>query len=348
MTAISRHAEGLIHETYLVEAAASQQRFVLQRINDRVFPNIDALMDNIQRVIAHLKCKASLAGNDPARAVPALIRTRNGKTWYDSQEGAWRMMQYIPGTTTVNRISSATEAREIGLAFGRFLDDLADFPAPSLHAAVPGYRDTARYLASLEQAADTDGFHRADGCRNDIVFMQAHARDALRLQRLQQGGSLPIRAIHGDTKINNVLLDCQTKSGVCVIDLDTVMPGLFLHDLADCAREMLVNPPSSRMWFSDDELEQFESLVGGFMTSQSFPVSSVECENIVDAVESITLELGGRFLADYLSGDRYFKTTTDGQNLARARQHVALFKRLEANRQALNDRIRRIMNDLDT
>ena len=253
------------------------------------------------------------------------------------------MLHYVEGTMTVDRDPSIEQAHEIGLTFGRFLDDLNDFSQQLLHNALLGYRDTQRYLEALWQAVAEDCLNRVGNAREEIAFVEARVEQTMRLQNLQRSEHLPLRVIHGDTKLNNVLLDVKSGTGVCAIDLDTVMPGLLLHDIGDCVREALVGMREQPTELSDHDLRIFEALVSGFLSSQSQPITAMEAASIVSAVSSITLELGTRFLCDYLSGDIYFRTGTPTENLLRARQHLRLQQRIEASQSELQASVLRCL-----
>jgi Ser/Thr protein kinase RdoA (MazF antagonist) len=345
ITRIEAHGDGLIHDTFVVFANAREidKQFILQRINQRVFTNPAALMENIERVIMHVQHKAAQAGRDPGRSIPSLVCTKAGQTWLHADDEAWRMLRYVEGTMTVDRHPSIEQAHEIGLTFGRLLDDLDDFSPQSLLNVLPGYRDTQRYLDALWQALADNHYNRAKDAREEITFVEARVEQTLLLQSLQRSRQLPLRVIHGDTKLNNVLLDIESGAGVCAIDLDTVMPGLLLHDIGDCVREALVGLPQRTATLSDLDRQFFEAIVSGFVSSQMRPLVALEVESLVSAVSSITLELGARFLCDYLSGDAYFRTTASEENLLRARQHFRLQKRIEASQSELQASVLRCM-----
>jgi len=343
ITRVEAHGEGLIHDTFVVSTGShgSHERFILQRINQQVFTNPDALMQNIERVVSHLQMRAIQSGRDPLRNVISLIRTDAGKTCYESDGQSWRMVRFVEGATIIERAPSAEQAHQIGLTFGRFLDDLSDFPLESLQMVLPGYRDTERYLASLWQVVKRDPFHRAVDAREEIAFVESRIDDAMRIQSLQRRGEIPKRVIHGDTKLNNVLLDTETGAGICVIDLDTVMPGLLLHDIGDCVREALAGTPQRRRAFREDDLGIFEAVVAGFCSGLSTPPAAVEIANIVAGVKSITLELGARFLADYVEGDAYFKTAHSEENLHRAQRQIHLLRMIERSEGELQSIVQR-------
>ncbi|MCK5585145.1 aminoglycoside phosphotransferase family protein, partial [Candidatus Bipolaricaulota bacterium] len=233
------------------------------------------------------------------------------------------------GTEIIDRDPTVEQAGEIGKAFGSFLDNLSNFPLESLRTVLPGYRDSESYLASLWQAVKQDPFNRARNAREEIAFIESRVDDAMRIQSLQQSGLVPLRVIHGDTKLNNVLLDTETGAGICVIDLDTVMPGLLLHDIGDCVREALAGNPQRRDSLTTHDLLVFEAIVAGFLAKLSAPPEALEIASVVAGVKSITLELGARFLADFLSGDAYFKTSYVRENLQRAGQHFHLLRMIE-------------------
>jgi len=333
MIDVDAHGEGLIHDTFVIstelQGNPKRERFILQRINQEVFTNPEALMENIERVVLHLQKKAIQSGRDPLQHVVSLIRTKEGKTWHESAGQAWRMVRYVGCTETIDRAPTAKQACEIGKAFGRFLDDLSDFPLGSLQTALPGYRNTERYLASLWQILEKDRFNRARDAREEIAFIESRVDDAMRIQFLQRRRQIPLRVIHGDTKMNNVLLDAETGAGVCVIDLDTVMPGLLLHDIGNCVNEALVGSPQGRESLNTHDCRIFEAIVTGLLAMLSTPPVELEIASIVAGVKSITLELGARFLTDYLSGDAYFKTSYVRENLRRAGQHFHLLRMIE-------------------
>ena len=328
---VETHGEGLIHDTFVVSAGAkgNPERFILQRINQRVFTRPELLMGNIECVVSHLRTRAIELGRDPQRNVVNLIRTKTEKTWHESAGQAWRMLRYVEGTETIDRAPTVEQAREIGKAFGRFLDDLSDFPLELLQTVLPGYRDTERYLASLWQILEQDRFNRARDAREEIAFVKSRVDDAMRIQSMQRRGQVPLRVIHGDTKMNNVLLDAETGVGICVIDLDTAMPGLLLHDIANCVNEALVGSPQHRESLDAHDRRILEAIVAGFFSKLSVPPVALEIANIVAGVKSITLELGARFLTDYLSGDVYFKTSDLRENLHRAGRHFHLLRMIE-------------------
>ncbi len=338
VTRVERHDEGLIHDTFIVTSDAGHDRssrFILQRINQRVFADPAALMRNIELVVSFLEERAAQSGRDPHRDVVSLVRTRDGASWLKSDGDAWRMLRYVEKTRIVHQADNARIARQIGRAFGRFLSDLSDLNPVRLATALPGYRDTARYLDWLKGAAEEDRLGRAEHARSEIEFIESRTDDALYLQALQRGGSVRLRTIHGDTKLTNVLLDADTGKAVCVIDLDTVMPGLFLHDVGDCIREALVRTDVPSNGFTPTELRLVGEIVGGFLAELAPRPTERETANVIAALRSITLELGARFLADYLSGDAYFKTNRPGENLDRSIRHFRLFQEIERHRSDL-------------
>ncbi|MFC2107893.1 phosphotransferase enzyme family protein [Candidatus Bipolaricaulota bacterium] len=345
---VETHGEGLIHDTFVVSAGAkvNPERFILQRINQRVFTEPEALMGNIECVVSHLRTRAIESGRDPQRNVVNLIRTKTEKTWHESAGQAWRMLRYVEGTETIDRAPTVEQAREIGKTFGRFLDDLSDFPLELVRTVLPGYRDTERYLASLWHILEHDTFNRARDAREEIAFIKSRVDDTMRIQSLQRIGQVPLRVIHGDTKMSNVLLDTKTGTGICVIDLDTVMPGLLLHDIGDCARDALVGNRQHRESLSAHDRWIFEAIVAGFFSRLSTPPVALEIANIVAGVKSITLELGTRFLTDYLSGDVYFKTSHLRENLQRAGHHFHLFRMIEHCEGELQTIVQRCANEI--
>ncbi|MFC2095407.1 phosphotransferase enzyme family protein [Candidatus Bipolaricaulota bacterium] len=330
---VDTHGEGLIHDTFVVSAGAhaSVDRFILQRINQGVFADPEALMQNVESVVSHLQLRAIHSGRDPQREAVSLARTEAGTAWHESEGDAWRMFRYVEGTEIIDQAPTLEQAGEIGGTFGRFLDDLSAYPLESLQTVLPEYRDTERYLAALWHVVGQDPLERVSNATTEIAAIESRVDEAMRLQNLQHRGDIPLRVIHGDTKSSNVLLDRETGAGLCVIDLDTVMPGLLLHDIGDCVRDALVGNSQRRDSLSEHDLQIIEAIVKGFLSELSAPPSALEVDSIVAGIKSITLELGVRFLTDYLSGDAYFKTPHPQENLHRARKHLQLVQAIEAS-----------------
>lgn len=328
------YGSGHINSTFLAtyRAGGRNVRYVHQRLNRAVFPDPVAVMRNIARVLDHLRRKLSAAGvGDLDRRVLTLVPTRDGRAWWVSEDGeVWRTYLFIGGAACLERAEQAREAFEVARAFGTFQRLLLNLPGPQLSETIPGFHDTPGRLAAFRRALDADPANRAASARAEIAFAGAHENLADRLLRLQAQGLLTERVIHNDTKINNVMLDERTGEGVCVIDLDTVMPGLALFDFGDMVRgaagtsredEADAGPVAVRP-------EIFAALAAGFLAALGGLVTPVERESLVSACQVMTFECGLRFLTDFLEGDPYFKIQRPGHNLDRCRTQFALLRSL--------------------
>jgi aminoglycoside phosphotransferase (APT) family kinase protein len=257
-----------------------------------------------------------------------MIPARNGTHWHVDAEGDyWRAYWFIEGANTSDEVGSARQAFEAARAFGEFQRQLADLPAPRLHESIPGFHDTARRIAVLEQAVGADAAERCDAAREEIAFVAS--RKALALALL--GAGLPERVTHNDTKLNNVLLDDETGEGICVIDLDTVMPGLAAYDFGDMVRTMTCGASEDEEDLSRVAMnfELFEAVLRGFLDGAGSFLTAQERASLIDGAKVIVFEQGIRFLTDYLAGDRYYKVSRPEQNLDRCRTQFKLLESIE-------------------
>jgi aminoglycoside phosphotransferase (APT) family kinase protein len=330
------HGSGHINDTFAVTVsqAGTAVRYIFQRINHRIFTDVPALMDNILRVTSHQQARLAATGADDAsRRSITVIPARDGKPYVRDNGGAWwRAYLFIERALTHDKIESAAQARTAAQAFGEFQRLLADLPGGRLSETIPAFHDTPRRYATFEAAAQTDVAGRAAGCADDVAFARSKEPLARTLTDLLAAGLVPERVTHNDTKLNNVMLDDDTGAGVCVIDLDTVMPGLSLYDFGDMVR-------SATNAAAEDETdltkvvarpEIFAALAEGFLAGAGAALNDVERAHLVIAGRVITYEIGLRFLTDHLQGDVYFKIKRPGHNLDRARNQFALVRSLEA------------------
>ena len=330
------YGSGHINDTYcaVFHQAGAQARYILQRINRNVFKNPLALMQNIQRVTSHLA--ARLAGEpDCGRRVLTLIPAYDGQAWYvDEEDNYWRTYRFIENARTYDAVESHEQAFQAARAFGQFQKLLADLPAPRLHDTIPDFHHTPKRLMALEQAIAADAVGRARLVKAEIDFALAHQHIASVLL----DANLPERVTHNDTKFNNVMLDDATGEGICVIDLDTVMPGLALYDFGD----MIRTTTSPAMEDEQDLLKvqmqfpMFESLVRGYLSSAGGVLTKQEKQYLAFSGKLITFEIGIRFLADYLAGDTYFKVHREGHNLDRCRTQFKLVESIEQQEEKMN------------
>jgi hypothetical protein len=321
------HGSGHINDTYAstFSAGPGARRYIHQRINDRVFKDPVRLMENILRVTQH---QARHGG------ALSVIPARDGKPYHVDAEGRfWRSYVFIENARTYDLIESPAQAESAARAFGAFQRALADLPGAPLHETIPNFHNTPHRVLAFEAALARDPLERAKGCAEELAFAREMAAQAGWLERLRAGGEIPVRVTHNDTKLNNVMLDEATGEGVCVIDLDTVMPGLAPCDFGDMVR-------SSTSAAKEDEKDlgkvvlqwpMFEALARGYLASSGGFLCRAERDNLAMAGLLMTYECGLRFLTDYLEGDLYFKTSRPGQNLDRARNQFRLAQEIEKN-----------------
>jgi Ser/Thr protein kinase RdoA (MazF antagonist) len=330
LASIAPYGSGHINDTYcaVFEIGAEQRRFILQRINRNVFKNPAALMENIQRVTGHLGAKVA-DEPDGGRMVLVLIPTRDHRPFHVDGEGNyWRAYRFIENARTFDTVESTEQAYEAARAFGQFQQLLVDLPAARLHDTIPGFHDTPRRLAMFEQALAADVAGRVSLAGAEIEFALARRSVA----GVLLDADLPERVIHNDTKFNNVMFDDATGRGICVVDLDTVMPGLVLYDFGDMVRT--ATSPAQ-----EDELDltrvtmqfpMFEALVRGYLSTAGGFLTKAERRHLAVAGKVITYEQGLRFLTDYLAGDTYYKVAREGHNLDRCRTQFKLIESIEA------------------
>lgn len=316
---------GHIHDTYL--ARFDDRRYILQRLNRQVFPDVDALMENVSRVIGHLSGLLSL--------VPA----RDGRMWHlDADQSAWRCFPFLENTRSYDVPETPEIAREAARAFAGFQRKLIDLPPPRLHEVIPDFHHTPQRLNALEKAVEEDSHNRAATVRAEIGF--ALERRAFTSVLLDAG--IPERVAHNDTKLNNVLMDVETGQARCVIDLDTVMPGLSLHDFGDLVRTAACRAPEDErdLRRMTVDLALFEALTAGYLSEARGFLTAPERNLMVAAGRLITLETGLRFLTDHLRGDIYFKVHRPDHNLERCRAQFALVADMERQEARLEQIVR--------
>jgi Ser/Thr protein kinase RdoA (MazF antagonist) len=295
-------------------------------------------MVNVARVLAHLHSR--LGPERAAREALTLVPARDGSLSVRDRAGeAWRCYRFVGGASSHDVPRTPRDAEEAARAFATFQRLLGDLPAPPLAATIPGFHDTPARLAALERAIAADRADRAAGARNEIDFALANADVAEALAALHRRGRLAERVVHNDTKLNNVLLDDATGTAVCVIDLDTVMPGLALHDFGDLVRSAAgaaaEDDPEYRRHVVAPEL--FAAIARGFIDGLGDELSALERSSLVLAARVMTFECGIRFLADHLDGDRYFRVHRPDHNLDRCRTQFALLRSLTERTDELQD-----------
>lgn len=333
---------GHINDSHLLTYQREKHtvRFLLQRINDAVFPKPALVMDNIQRVTAHIaKALASQGVHDIGRRVLTLVPTHAGEPYHRDVDGSyWRLYPFIESTRVHARVETAEQARQAGRAFGAFQRLLEDLPDPRLHETIPDFHNTPLRFDALEQAVQADACNRAAAAKAQIDFAARHRVLAGLLLGLQQRGEIPERIVHNDAKISNVLFDQATGEALCVTDLDTVMPGLALYDFGDMVRSMTCAAAEDETDLSKVEVQMplFEALARGYLEAAGEFLTPAEREQLVFAGKLITLEQGVRFLADFLNGDTYYKTQRPKHNLDRCRTQFRLVESIGRHEALMN------------
>ena len=336
----ARHGSGHINDTYKVDCtlAGRPVHYILQRINHTIFKDPAALMDNISRVTAHLRAKLQTAGvTDLNRHALVVIPTRAGGPVFRDDAGQWwRMYHFVERAKSFDKVETEQQVCEAARAFAQFQRLLADLPAPRLHDTIPNFHNAVMRLATLRDAIKQDPHGRAAGAAAEIAFVEQRAAMCARLLERHQRGELPERITHNDTKLNNVMLDEQTNAAVCVIDLDTVMPGLALYDFGDMVRTAtaaaLEDERDLTKVFSRPDM--FAALARGYLSEAKF-LTAAEREELVFSGCLITLVIGIRFLTDHLLGDVYFKIHRPNHNLDRCRTQFKMVASLEAQADAM-------------
>ena len=332
--AVKELTAGNINRTYRLKMGegAIAPYFVLQRINTAVFKDPEALMNNIGLVTSYIRAGYEAQGLDPTRRVLTFATAKNGTLLYtDPEGGAWRAYAYVDDVTAYNAIESAELFYEAGRGFGEFQTRLADFPAEKLAEIIPGFHNTARRYETFLATVERDAAGRVASLGEEIEFFRS--RQGLMSSIVEKlGGELPLRVTHNDTKLNNVLMDNATGKAICVIDLDTVMPGSALYDYGDAVRYGACTAAedeadTTKIGF---DMTLFEAFTKGFVEATAGNLTDTEIRLLPLGVAVITCELALRFLTDYIDGDVYFKTSYEGHNLVRARAQMKLLTEVEA------------------
>lgn len=327
--------DGHINDTFRLmmrSPEGKERHLLLQRFNTHVFPRPYEVMENIQRVTDHLRKKILAAGGDPERETLNVCSDKDGKSlWFDPEGGCWRAFLFIDRTVSYSIVSDPSVFRMSGEAFGRFQCQLADFPAHTLHEAIAHFHDTPDRFQKFQAALAADPLGRAAEAQEEIRFLLDREDFTHLLTDQLAAGELPLRCTHNDTKMNNLLLDETTRKAVCVIDLDTVMPGLAAYDFGDSIR-FGANPAAedekdlSKVRFS---LPLFAAYAQGFLSQVGDTMKKPERDSLLVGAKMMTLECGMRFLTDYLEGDTYFKIHRPEHNLDRTRTQLKLVADME-------------------
>ena len=328
--------EGHINETYAVYMPGPEgtdvPRYVLQRVNIHVFKNPAQVMENIFSVTEYLREVIRKEGGDLDRETLSYIKTKSGDTYFEDADGQpWRCLHYVPNSICHQTVEEPQQFYQSARSFGHFLKQLGDYPAERLYETIPRFHDTVKRFQDFSEAVRKDVKNRAGQCREEIDFALAREADCGVLMNQLQEGILPLRVTHNDTKLNNILFDADTDQGLCIIDLDTIMPGLAANDFGDSIRFGASTaeedePDLSKVHF---DIHLYELYVKGYLEMAREVLTPAEIDSLPWGARLMTLECGMRFLADYLQGDVYFKTAYPDHNLVRARTQFRLVKEME-------------------
>ena len=343
-TAVKELKSGNINATF--KLSFGEDACILQRINTVVFTDPDSLMRNVGLVTVHIRRALEKDGVDPARRVLHFVETEDGSLLYrDPDGGCWRSYIYVDGVSAYDRIESAALFREAGYGFGEFQNLLADFPAAELAETIPHFHDTPRRFATFMEKVKADPVGRVAGLADEIAFFTSREPMMHGIVDRLASGELPLRVTHNDTKLNNVLIDDKTGEAICVIDLDTVMPGSSLYDYGDAVRFGACTadedePDTDRIGF---DMALFAAFTEGFVSATAGGLTETEIRLLPLGIEVITCELAMRFLTDYIDGDRYFKINDPEHNLVRAHAQMKLLTEVEAHRAEMDAFIDRLL-----
>lgn len=321
-----RYGNGHINETYLVITERGTW-YILQKINAHVFKNVEKLMENISSVTSFLGKKDS----DP-RHVLTIVPAHDNRSWISMSEGAFRMYVFVTDSVCLDRAESPEDFYNSALAFGRFQNMLADFPAETLYETIPHFHDTPARLKRLEEVISLDPCGLAHTVRPEIDFILARRDDCAYMTNLLKEGKLPLRVTHNDTKLNNVMLDAKTREPLCVIDLDTVMPGLAANDFGDSIRFGASTAAEDETDLAKVEmsLPLYKVFSKGFIKACGGKLTETEVLTLPYGAKLMTMECGIRFLTDYLEGNVYFHTNYPKHNLDRCRTQLKLVRDMES------------------
>ncbi|MDF2685002.1 MAG: hypothetical protein K0S55_183 [Clostridia bacterium] len=329
---------GHINDTYTVDLKG--KKYIIQRINGYVFKNPAYIMENIERVTTHIQKKAMVLGKDPQRATLCFLHAEDGHNYFIDNDGSyWRICPYIENTTTFQTVENKDMLYGSGYAFGFFQNMLDDFPMNTLHETITDFHNTKKRLDCFFDIVKKDPCGRAAEVKKDIEFFIDRRERSSKLINLIENKKMPIRVTHNDTKFDNILIDKETFEAVCVIDLDTVMPGLAVHDFGDAIRIIGNNAAEDEIELDKVtfNIEYFEIFTKGFLAGVNGLLKPIEFENMALGCINITTELASRFLADHLNGDKYFKIHRPDHNLQRARNQMKLVIEMEKNFTKMNE-----------
>ena len=339
------YGNGHINRTYLAiyNENGARKRYILQKINSKLFDPVEKLMQNIELVTEFNREKIRQRGGDPDRESLTIVRTNDGKSFLkENEDDYYRVYIFIENTVAYQTVQTPKDFYYSAIAFGNFNNLLAEFDASKLYEILPRFHDTKKRYGDFLAALEKDAFDRAKECQPEIEFIKARENYYGTIVDLIASGKMPLKVTHNDTKLNNVLLDDKTGEPVAVIDLDTIMPGSICYDFGDSIR-FGCNPCEedekdlSKVNFRFD---LYKVYLEGFLEALGDRITDIEKEYLAFGSILMTIECGMRFLADYLSGDTYFKTHRPGQNLDRCRTQLKLVADMEKILDQMNELVK--------
>lgn len=327
---------GHINKSFKVETA--EGTYLLQCLNGYVFKDLKGLMENLEKISNYLRKQVAARGGDVDRELVNIVYTKDGACSVPAGRDCWRITKFIDNAEIYEVIENPEVFEQCARAFGTFQNDLADFPAATLVETIPHFHDTPDRYRQFEEAMAANTAGRLGAVEEEVEFVKSHRPVCNKLTDLLHAGKLPLRVTHNDTKLSNILYDATTKLPICVIDLDTTMPGLVAYDFGDSIRGGAGTAAEDEQDISkvSVNLELFEAYTKGFLATVGTSLTETEKDTLPDGAILITLECGIRFLTDYLNGDVYFRTTYPEHNLVRARNMFKMVTFMEQNRDKLD------------
>lgn len=337
------YGSGHINDTFFLKNTGNGPDYLLQRINQHVFRNVEQLMDNMLRVTAHLRSKILASGDgDAEKEVMTLIPTDEGKFFYrDSSGDCWRMFYFLSDTKSYDVVKTKKQAYEGGRAFGKFQAMLSDIPPGKLYEVIPDFHNIQKRLAQLQEAIDNDAAGRLAEVGPELETVKRYSDSMQYFQQAEREGILPRRVTHNDTKFNNVLLD-QNDEAQCVIDLETVMDGYVAYDFGDAIRTIINKTDEDEADLRKIQLNMplFKAYTDGYLSAAKRFLTGPEIDSLMKGVLLLPYMQGVRFLTDYINGDTYYKTKFPGHNLQRTKAQFQLLKMLDEKKEAMDAIIR--------
>lgn len=328
------YGSGHINDTFLLccKEKEKETRYILQRMNHEVFKDIEGLIQNVKGVTTFLRRRIMENHGDPDRETLNLVPTKDHKDYYqDEEENYWRVYFFIPDASCYDQVKRQEDFYQSAKAFGRFQCLLADYPANELHETIPNFHNTPVRFQAFTEAVKKDSLGRVRQVEKEILFIREHEEEMNLALSMHQKGRLPLRVSHNDTKLNNIMIDDQTGEALCIIDLDTIMPGFSIFDYGDSIRfgANTAQEDETDLTKVSLSLTLFEVYTKGFLEGCDGRLTQDELDMLPYGAKMMTLECGMRFLTDYLQGDTYFHISREGQNLDRCRTQLALVADME-------------------